>query len=485
MLSSNIPAKFPMPWGNSAGSSYIRPIPTGSQIGVQDGAASLTDGFPPKSLTPIIAGGVPPFGQDANGILKQITQWNQWQQAGGAIPYDSVFQSNIGGYPLGSIVSSATQLGVLWQNTVEANITNPDAGGAGWSTFSILSFDTYAKAQAANIPAGNNFLVLKGYYAYGDLGAATYIRTTGAVFSLTTADGAHWTLNPTTMVLPQMFGAVGDGVANDVNAIQAAINFLYNTNGAGVIGGGVVYFTPNTFKSVGGLVVKGTVRLVGASRERTIINGSTVDSDCVTFDTTCNYASAENLTIFGFLNAAAGSNACVVSNGAPVNLYDCTIWGGSSGLFNKGVDGTIFNSYIAGYTNNITSNGANWYVRCKIDDAALGTPTNGFLQGNYYTTGTAENHFVHCDISGNYTNSVKIDDAGTQSAITTFEGCVFSKPILISNAKISMFAACEFGSLTFTVGANPTLITGCANVGGGTITVSGAGKTVTGCYNMA
>src|ERR1700676_5539846 len=115
MQSSNIPAKFQIPWGNNAGSAYIRTPPVASQVGVQGGAASFTDGFPPLTMTPVPAGGIPPFGQDANGILKAVTQWNQWQQAGGAITYDSVFQSQIGGYPLGATVASVTNLGVFWQ----------------------------------------------------------------------------------------------------------------------------------------------------------------------------------------------------------------------------------------------------------------------------------------------------------------------------------------------------------------------------------
>jgi len=62
MLSTSIPPKFPIPFANAAGPSFIRPIPTASQIGIQDGAASLTDGFPPDCFTPVVAGGTPPFG---------------------------------------------------------------------------------------------------------------------------------------------------------------------------------------------------------------------------------------------------------------------------------------------------------------------------------------------------------------------------------------------------------------------------------------
>lgn len=133
MLRANIPTKFPKAFGAQAGGAYIRQIPTASQIGIQAGAASLTDGFPPLTMTPLASGGIPPFGQDTNGILNQITLWNQWQQMGGAVPYDSAFQTQIGGYPAGAVVESAVTLGAFFISTVDNNLTNPDTGGAGWS----------------------------------------------------------------------------------------------------------------------------------------------------------------------------------------------------------------------------------------------------------------------------------------------------------------------------------------------------------------
>lgn len=135
MKSSSIPAKFPIPWANAAQAQFIRAIPVASQIGIQDGAASLTTGFVPDNFTQLAAGGVPPFGQDFNGILKQITQWNQWQQVGGPITYDPDFSSSIGGYPQGTILGSAIVPGRLWLSTADDNTQNPDAYPfAGWTT---------------------------------------------------------------------------------------------------------------------------------------------------------------------------------------------------------------------------------------------------------------------------------------------------------------------------------------------------------------
>lgn len=147
MLASAIPTKIAVPFGNSAGGSYIRPIPVASQIGVNAGYASYTDGFVPLNMTPIGAGGVPPFGQDMNGILNAITKWNQWYNAGGAIPYDATFSSSVGGYPKGAIVASVTMFGREWLSTVDNNTSNPDTGGANWA--SINSALRYASDTGA------------------------------------------------------------------------------------------------------------------------------------------------------------------------------------------------------------------------------------------------------------------------------------------------------------------------------------------------
>lgn len=136
MLAASIPVKFPIPFANAADPADIRPVPQASQIGIQDGAASLTDGFPPINFIPVGAGGVPPFGQDFNGLLYQISAWNQWQAAGGPVKFDATFSTAIGGYPNGAEVLSATTAGLWWRSTADNNTTNPDSGGAGWTALS-------------------------------------------------------------------------------------------------------------------------------------------------------------------------------------------------------------------------------------------------------------------------------------------------------------------------------------------------------------
>ncbi len=147
MIAANVPQRFPIPFANAAGGAYIRSVPTASQIGIEDGAASLTDGFPPDTFIPVSAGGVPPFGEDFNGLLNQITAWCRWQAAGGPVAYNSAFSTAVGGYPLGAVLKS-TVAGLFWISTAENNTVDPDAGPSADWTAAVLQRATVAQIKA-------------------------------------------------------------------------------------------------------------------------------------------------------------------------------------------------------------------------------------------------------------------------------------------------------------------------------------------------
>jgi hypothetical protein len=150
MQSTDIPSRLPIPFANGAGVGFIRSIPTASQIPITDGAASLTDGFPPLCFQPIASGGVPPSGQDLNGILFRVSGWSRWQAAGGPVTFNSDFSTSIGGYPRGAFLQSTVTPGLFFVSTVENNTTNPDLGGAGWQAVVPV------KASEAQVLAGTN-----------------------------------------------------------------------------------------------------------------------------------------------------------------------------------------------------------------------------------------------------------------------------------------------------------------------------------------
>lgn len=95
------------------------------------GNAGYSGGFPAINMTPKVAGGIPPFGEDFNGIFFDVTTAIQYLEAGGTFPYNSGFSTAVGGYPIGAIVSRQNRDGI-WVNLVANNTTNPDSGGTGW-----------------------------------------------------------------------------------------------------------------------------------------------------------------------------------------------------------------------------------------------------------------------------------------------------------------------------------------------------------------
>lgn len=98
------------------------------------------------------------------------------------------------------------------------------------------------------------------------------------------------------------FGAVGDGVADDTVAIQAALDSV------GV--GGTVNIPAGTYKTTAALNVKKAIIVSGASMDGTIINNTGVGNSFYLRDTTVptytNGAVLQNMTIQGSASAAVG-----------------------------------------------------------------------------------------------------------------------------------------------------------------------------------
>lgn len=174
MKASDIPAKFPEVFAQSATSSYKRAIP---QTSSDPNAASLDLGFPPGVFG---TGGTPPDGRDFNGILNQSTGWNQWQNAGGQVGYDSAFSTAVGGYPQGAILSAASGIGNFWISTADDNTSDPDTGGANWTAFAVGAAPTIPSGQvnyfAASAPP-SGFLECNG----ASLSTTTYAALFAAI----------------------------------------------------------------------------------------------------------------------------------------------------------------------------------------------------------------------------------------------------------------------------------------------------------------
>lgn len=123
------PTNYAVPFANGGAKNTIPVASTGT------GKASFTDGFPPVTMMPLTAGGIPPEGKDFNGILYDITSHTIWGNAGGQYQFDAALVAAIGGYPVGMVIQSndglSAYVSAVNNNTVNFN-TTPGAIGVQW-----------------------------------------------------------------------------------------------------------------------------------------------------------------------------------------------------------------------------------------------------------------------------------------------------------------------------------------------------------------
>lgn len=114
----------------------INTIPQINTNPLEPNNASFEKGFPSITMPVNPSSGLPPKGQDFNGILSDISKLSVWQCVGGGFPYNSTLYNNtnayITGYPIGARVKRSDNEG-YWISTVDNNQTDPDSlSSVGW-----------------------------------------------------------------------------------------------------------------------------------------------------------------------------------------------------------------------------------------------------------------------------------------------------------------------------------------------------------------
>lgn len=143
-LPAATPPIIPQPFAqNAPGGNINTPIPNTSGT---PGLATYDQGWPTVTMEPVVAGGIPPEGQDFNGIFFAITAHLYYLQSGQRWPFNATVAAAIGGYPIGAIVEMADGTGE-WVNISAANSTNPDtnppgAPGSGWVALTSIGSAT-------------------------------------------------------------------------------------------------------------------------------------------------------------------------------------------------------------------------------------------------------------------------------------------------------------------------------------------------------
>jgi len=194
------------------------------------GLASFQLGFPPVTMTPLVAGGIPPEGADFNGILNFLSQCVQWNQVGGSYNFDSDFSTAIGGYPKGAIVQSVDGT-TEWLCLADNNTTDPDSSSAAnWAalaSYGIAAITGLTNANVTLTPAqyGKPIITLAG-------------TLTGNVQIVLPTSKRQWTIinNCTGAFTVTVKTASGSGV---IIAGSGGIQLVYG-DGTNIISSGVL-----------------------------------------------------------------------------------------------------------------------------------------------------------------------------------------------------------------------------------------------------
>lgn len=167
MNSSDSPSRTPKAFGVNGLKNSI-PVDS-SPATDNNGIATFDKGFPPVTMQPLSAGGIPPAGQDVNGVLYAVTLKQQWSDAGMGYPYNVDFSTAISGYPKGSLLDSSNYSGT-WLNTIDSNTANPESptgANTGWvpgTTYgtTVISGLTSSSVILTSLQAAKERIVLSG-----------------------------------------------------------------------------------------------------------------------------------------------------------------------------------------------------------------------------------------------------------------------------------------------------------------------------------
>jgi hypothetical protein len=142
------------PFGENATPGTIDPIPETRGPGDDPQQATWDEGFPLVTMTPLAAGGIPPKGQDFNGVLNAISEHTVFTGRGGQYKWSSAYVTASGGYDIGDVIQADNGLdsyvSLVNDNTDNFN-TTPASIGVSWALYAGRKTQTQATETVSGI----------------------------------------------------------------------------------------------------------------------------------------------------------------------------------------------------------------------------------------------------------------------------------------------------------------------------------------------
>lgn len=183
------PTNYKKPFADTGTRNVIPDAPTGTN------KASFSEGFPPVTMLPVTSGGVPPAGDDFNGILYDATQHIVWINAGGQYQFDAALSTAMGGYPQGMVLQNtaltASYVSLVNNNTTDFNAT-PASIGVIWGAYSGDAFSNVGMTTTG----GNT--TLSAIQAMANMITVTGLLTADATITFPATAKQYMVVNSTT-----------------------------------------------------------------------------------------------------------------------------------------------------------------------------------------------------------------------------------------------------------------------------------------------
>lgn len=137
----------------------IHTIPFDSQIATDPRQTSFADGLTPATMLAIAAGGLAPYGQDFNGIFKELSAHIRFIGAGGQYRFNSTLATYLGGYDAGTVLQSDDGLNA-YVSTINNNTgnfnTNPALIGTDWVAWAGEAVENYPAVSQSDAETGTS-----------------------------------------------------------------------------------------------------------------------------------------------------------------------------------------------------------------------------------------------------------------------------------------------------------------------------------------
>jgi hypothetical protein len=227
-----------IPFGKNATPGTIDPIPKTRGPGDEPQQATWDEGFPQVTMTPLAAGGIPPKGQDFNGVLKAISEHTVFTEHGGQYKWSSAYVAQSGGYSISDVVQADDGLNsyvsLVDSNTANFN-TTPASIGTSWALYAGRNTQTMATETVAGISKRSTQALAEA--GVDDTTSMTPLKTKQSIAANTSAStdgiaGSHSNLKVSATGLSALVVVTADAVCvknpafaqKVLNAISLSVN---------------------------------------------------------------------------------------------------------------------------------------------------------------------------------------------------------------------------------------------------------------------